>query len=462
MEHTRIQATSNRRIEAVPFTGRTPVLDWSRPSVLSGRSRFAVEPSQHKSYEAARIRRRPTSTQEFRAFREYCYASPEANAQNWQISKADYFAQIQKLRQELEGNLLRFPRPCRFVMWRVTLARQIAVGQAMAEHLRHNGREALGIRQLADAIFAMVVTEHLFINVAREMKRLYGNIGSLERSLEQTPEVLHAVRVNAAMHIGLSFVHNVVNESALQSIVVGNSVIGIDCAAEFHILEYFVLQRFARHVRHNCSTHPTQIAVEDSLHNGFVFVRAAAFHFQATALVHVLRDSADEGFIRFHFATFAADLRTAEPFALHHFANSLQYKPCGRLRHAKSAAKFMRTDSILRVSQKPKRRHPLIKANRGIFHDRLDLNRELALAGIAEPQFAGLDKRVLRGRATRTHNVAIRPAQFLGKLKATVGVAKVNDGFLQRFGSGVCLVAIRKRYHKLTCVSTSLLPAVTH
>jgi hypothetical protein len=64
---------------------------------------------------------------------------------------------------------LRFPRPCRRVMWRITLARRIAVSKATAKDLRHNGGEAVGIGLLAFALPAIVITNYLFVNVARDM-----------------------------------------------------------------------------------------------------------------------------------------------------------------------------------------------------------------------------------------------------------------------------------------------------
>ena len=68
-------------------------------------------------------------------------------------------------------------------MWRVTLACKIAIGQATAKDVSHSSRETVGVVQLADAILAMIETKHLFVNVARQMKRFYSNVGSLERAL---------------------------------------------------------------------------------------------------------------------------------------------------------------------------------------------------------------------------------------------------------------------------------------
>ena len=60
----------------------------------------------------------------------------------------------------------------------------------------------------------------------------------------------------------------------------------------------------------------------------------------------------------------------------------------------------MRTDPVLRVREKPKRRHPLIEGDRRIFHDRFHLDGELLLARIAEPELARFDERIFGRDAT--------------------------------------------------------------
>src|SRR5207249_9018063 len=136
--------------------------------------------------------------------------------------------------------------------------------------------------------------EHLLIHIAREMERLYRNIRSLERALQQRPEVLHAVCVNATAHISLSLVNEVMHESALQTITIGNGVVGVDRAPKLHIAKNFVLQGFAGYIWYDLSANLAKIAVKYSMHNGLVLERAKPISLQATALVHVLSDTADK------------------------------------------------------------------------------------------------------------------------------------------------------------------------
>jgi hypothetical protein len=251
--------------------------------------------------------------------------------------------------------------------------------------------------------------------------------------------------VDATANISLSLVNHVVNESSLQAIVISDRVIGVHGAPKFHVPKNRVLQSLASDIRHNLSAYLAKIAVKNSVDNRLACVPASiAFcggKLHTARTVHILNLATNKGFIHFHFIAFAADLRH-RPVAViffHHLANALQHKPCRRLRYSQSAAKLMRTDSVLRIRQQPKRGHPLIKSDRRIFHDRLDFDRELLFAGVAKPQLARLDKRVLRRLAAWTHNVAVRPAHFLGVLKAAVRVGKVNNGFLQRLGFGKCV-----------------------
>jgi hypothetical protein len=322
-------------------------------------------------------------------------------------------------------------------MWRFTLAREIAIGEAATEYLRHGEFESVGIIAALVLGSSIVVPENLFINVACKMKRFYSNVGAAQRSLKERPEILHAVHMHAALYVSLRLVHEVMHESALHSVVVGDGAIGIDGAPELHILENLILQRLACDVRYDRGADLSQVAVKDSLHDGLACRRALVSlfdcEFHPAGAVHIRHLAAYKCFVHFQFAAFAADLGRIEGMLSQDFADSLQHEPCRRLRHSQSAAKLMRTDTVFRIRQQPKRGHPLVKADGGIFHDGLYLDRELALAGVAEPQAARLDERVLRRVAAWAYNVAIRPAQLLGILKAAVGVAKIDDGLLQRF-----------------------------
>src|SRR5438309_3450736 len=382
----------------------------------------------------AGIQRRTRSVQEFPTVCDRHSTSESPQEKEKHEAGEAYFAQIQTLRQGLERNLFRFPRPCRFVIWRITLARQFAVCEPMPSNLSHQHSQAVSIGQFAVAFLPIVVAEHLLINVAREMKWLYSDIGSLKAPLKQRPEVFHAVCVNATANVSLGLVNNIVNESALQSTFIAHCAIGVNRAPELHVAENFVLQRFAGYVWHDGSANLAKIAVKNALHDGLVPGRPKTIGSQAATFVHVLGDSADKGFVCFQFIAFTADLRAlAELFALHDFADALQHKPCRRLRNFNRARQLVATNSVLAVRQHPEGDHPLVEGDRGIFHDGLDLDRKLLLAGVAKPDAASLDERVLGCRTARADNLTIRPAQLDRIGKTAVWIGKVHNRFLQRF-----------------------------
>src|SRR5580692_10893704 len=101
------------------------------------------------------------------------------------------------------------------------------------------------------------------------MKRLYSNVGSPQRTLEERPEVLHSVDVNLAAHIALGLVNHVMHETPLHPVIVGNRVIGVDLRSVLHVLENLALQYLSRDVRDDRSANLAKIAVKDALHNRF-------------------------------------------------------------------------------------------------------------------------------------------------------------------------------------------------
>src|SRR5260370_40678168 len=120
--------------------------------------------------------------------------------------------------------------------------------------LRQRQCEALGSGDRSTVImFAIVKSKHLLVNVAFKMKRFYSNVGSLKAALQQRPEVLHAVDVNATAHVTLGLVNKLMHEAPVHFAHVGYGIIGIDLGSVLHLVENFGLQSLALHIRHNLS-----------------------------------------------------------------------------------------------------------------------------------------------------------------------------------------------------------------
>jgi hypothetical protein len=339
-------------------------------------------------------------------------------------------------RQELEGNF-RFPCPCRFVARRSVFTCQFGVGQTMPKNLRHEKHEAVRVVQGIVFCGAVVKSKNLLVYIPAKVEWLYSNVGSSQSSLEQTPEIFDALSMNLSANVLLRVIHNVMDKAVMQ-LVVAYGIIGVDRGAVLDVVENFVLQGLTLHVRNHLGAYLSQIAVKDALHDCLVKVPTACVQhvFHMLSLVHVSDVTADVGLVGFQRGVWSSTAHlcvVSKLSALHDLADSLEHEPCRRLRDSDRAAKLVRTDTVLGIRQKPKRRHPLIKANGRIFHDGLNLDGELLLAGVAEPELARFDKGVLRRGAARANNVAIRPAESLGKLENPVLIGKVDDGLLQRF-----------------------------
>src|ERR1039458_8303243 len=83
------------------------------------------------------------------------------------------------------------------------------------------------------------------------MKRFHANIGSRNAALEQRPEVLKSVRMDAAIHILNGVVNNLVRVVARQTIV-GEQGVGIESRASFYVLADFALQCVLLAIRYDC------------------------------------------------------------------------------------------------------------------------------------------------------------------------------------------------------------------
>src|SRR5947209_3130961 len=157
----------------------------------------------------ARIQRRPGSERAVRA----SHADRLSNSQV-QTQKAEnqtcYFPQNQTLRQGLE-RLCRFPRPCRRVVWRITLAREFAVRQPLSENLTHRFRESRRVFDLVPIfILSRVIAECLLIYVSEQVERLHANVRTRQFTLEQAPEVFHTLHMNRTVNVLFEMVNNFV------------------------------------------------------------------------------------------------------------------------------------------------------------------------------------------------------------------------------------------------------------
>jgi hypothetical protein len=93
-------------------------------------------------------------------------------------------------------------------------ASQLLVGNAASNDLFHDGAKPLRIRQ-----GAIVIPEALFVKVPEQMERLDADIGAVQATLQETPEVLHRVRVDVSVHVLYGVIDNRVLVFALQPVI---------------------------------------------------------------------------------------------------------------------------------------------------------------------------------------------------------------------------------------------------
>ena len=142
--------------------------------------------------------------------------------------------------------------------------------------------------------------------------------------------------------------------------------------------------------------------------------------------VHVTGLPADERLVRFHFAI------ELEPARFHRESDAVKQEPRGLLSNADGPMNLPRANAVLRVRNHPHGRQPLVQAERGIFHDRAELHRELFLAALALPHAARRNERMLRALATRASD-AVRLAKRHNEVVAVVGVREMADRLNQSF-----------------------------
>ena len=309
-----------------------------------------------------------------------------------------------------------------------SLASQLGIGEALAEYLAHAQLKPLRIGQA----LAVVVSERLFVEVTKEMKRFDTHIRAMDTALEKRPEILKAIRVYAAIHVLNSVIYNLVRIVASEPFI-GEQGIGVECCASRDVFAYFVLQYSLTATRNNLRAN-LPATLQNPENSSFVLGSSSSDSTLAFGQVHVASLATDERFVNFYFTLRAtAESLAVEPI-LQGSTDAVKHEPRGFLSYLHVFGNLATADAILTVSQHPKRHHPLVESDGGILEYCPDLERELLLADVAEPATIALDERVFLQATARTGDLTIRPAQVDGIFKGALWVAEVNNCFLQALG----------------------------
>src|ERR1035441_8158074 len=107
------------------------------------------------------------------------------------------------------------------------LAGDLFVSQPLSRDLRKHHVESVGVGDLLFPVAAMVITEHLLVKVAEQVKRFNAHISSAQAAFKQAPEVLKAVSVNLPVNVPFRVIYNLVRVIRSQSLI-GEQEVGIE------------------------------------------------------------------------------------------------------------------------------------------------------------------------------------------------------------------------------------------
>ncbi len=337
-----------------------------------------------------------------------------------------------------------------------SLASEFLIRESLSSKVGSDHTETVRVRDEVLFGSAIIVAEHLFIKVAKKMKRLDRNVSPFQSAFQETPEIFESVCVNLSVHIGVRVIDDVVNVFVAQSEVCA-PFIGRKLRSRFHVFSHYGLNGMAFAVLDNFRSDMTT-TFKNANHDG-LSTRATFENFGAFGLVHETGLTADKGFINFD----VPGQFSLEAASLHCFANAMHHEPCGFLRDAKIAGNLVAADSVLASSEHPRCRKPFVQAQRRILIDAANLDRKLpmVMSTLALPFALSRQESYIGATAYWTRNDTIRPA-FMGQiLDAGIGVIKQDDRFLQcswLFDSGFHESNYRSTHVDLSSIFLPLLP----
>jgi hypothetical protein len=304
----------------------------------------------------------------------------------------------------------------------VCFAGEFRIGEPLACDLANSDVKALGIGHLA-----IVKPERLFVQIPKQVERFDADVRALKLSLDERPKVLHAVRVDVAVRVLDRVIDNLVFEVLVQA-VVRQQFIGKNRGSRFHVFVDLALKFGLAPILY---VHYADISasLQHAEHNLFILAASAADNASALRLMHVARFAADEGFVNLYFA-----IKLAAPLALLCESDAVEHKPSGFLSDIKSAGNFARANTIFAIEDQPHCGQPLIQAERRLFKNGADLNRELPLRmpRAALPAELILEKADFLGAASRAHNAVFPLSPTSDEIvQAVLLIGEMQDCFLQ-------------------------------
>jgi len=300
---------------------------------------------------------------------------------------------------------------------------EFPIRQTLSDHSLEQRKEPICVVPLAE-----IESPSFFVAVPMQVGRSDSNVGSLQCSLQQGPEVFHAVRVATCPNVFDSMINRTVSEPIAKR-VVRQCRVGIDMRVSLDVADDVASEVFG--ISGGNDECPDVSTPFDDPLDGSLIDRSPALDLLLSLFgVHVFRTSANKCFVRFDFAS-----HLPKVIGFHRQANPMQHEPSGLLSDAQCPAKLVGTDSVLAVCDRPDGHEPLVETERAILEDCPDLVRELALASprIALQLRSTFDRCNRLATAFRTDDLAIWPLQITHTFVAACWIGKVSNGIDQSF-----------------------------
>ena len=296
-------------------------------------------------------------------------------------------------------------------------ASQFLVRDPASDNLFHDTREPLRVRQLAG-----VETECLFVDVTEQVEGFDADVGSVEAPLQETPEVLHPVRVYVLIHVFDRVIDDRMLKVGFESLI-GIQFVGEDGRACFDVLADVLLEFFLAPV-FNHEGADIAAPLHHAHDHGFILTAGTSDLLRPLSGVHVAGFATDESLVDLDFP---AEL--VEAGFLHCQPDAMIHEPRGLLGNLQPPMEFVGTDSVFAGDQEPCGTEPLFQSDRGVLENgsRLEGKRRTLMLGVALPYPLLCQIGDLLGTAPWAEHLAVRPTQFNHELSAMLEVRKPDD-----------------------------------
>jgi hypothetical protein len=307
------------------------------------------------------------------------------------------------------------------------LTDQINVLQTLPENARTSLDESTAI-----SVLPLVEPKRLLVQIPEKVKGLHVDVGSLDRALEQAPEVLQSVRVNVPLGVANRVVDDLVNVILIHADV-GAERIGMQFRAFqnvlAHVALYLMIASGLQHLQFDPRRFSSCRALQQPL-DGRLELPARNVLLLAGMLELV--PTADKGFVGFD-----APGHFLERTFLHGQTDTVKHEPTRLLGDTKGTANLVGANPVLRIDDEPDSREPLAQGQWAIAKDRADFYRELFFTILAVAYHALAGKRTnIRRAAMSALWLSVWPQNLGQKIVSVLRIGKKRDGFLKGFGSG--------------------------